>query len=236
MYCISRSSVFQWKICIMQKKATESVFRMLGLVFWDGGFPFSSCLCYQHTHMRPTFFLPPETTSPLNSGNSFCSSDDHRKGRLLQSTHSPGQLLLTPVGHIINFDRCPDENPPSALQSLPPATKQPQKRSRAAFSHTQVIELERKFSHQKYLSAPERAHLAKNLKLTETQVKIWFQNRRYKTKRKQLTSDLGTLEKHSSLPALKEEGFSQGSLISVHNTYPYYPYVYCLGGWSPAFW
>lgn len=122
------------------------------------------------------------------------------------------------------------------MPSLPPTPKQPQKRSRAAFSHTQVIELERKFSHQKYLSAPERAHLAKNLKLTETQVKIWFQNRRYKTKRKQLTSDLGDLEKHPSLPALKEEGFSRASLIAMHHTYPYYPYLYCLGGWSPAFW
>ncbi|XP_004579116.2 homeobox protein Nkx-3.1 [Ochotona princeps] len=120
--------------------------------------------------------------------------------------------------------------------SLPQTAKQPQKRSRAAFSHTQVIELERKFSHQKYLSAPERALLAKNLKLTETQVKIWFQNRRYKTKRKQLTSDLGELEKRTSLPALKEEGFSQASLVSVYSNYPCYPYLYCLGGWSPAFW
>ncbi|XP_008573508.1 PREDICTED: homeobox protein Nkx-3.1 [Galeopterus variegatus] len=127
-------------------------------------------------------------------------------------------------------------NTSGTFPSLPQTAKQPQKRSRAAFSHTQVIELERKFSHQKYLSAPERAHLAKNLKLTETQVKIWFQNRRYKTKRKQLTSDLGDLEKHPSLPVLKEDGFSRASLVSVYNSYPYYPYLYCLGSWSPAFW
>lgn len=60
------------------------------------------------------------------------------------------------------------------------------KRSRAAFTHAQVFELERRFSQQRYLSGPERADLAAALKLTETQVKIWYQNRRYKTKRKQL--------------------------------------------------
>ncbi|XP_074640193.1 uncharacterized protein LOC141898263 [Tubulanus polymorphus] len=63
------------------------------------------------------------------------------------------------------------------------------KRSRAAFSHAQVFELERRFSHQRYLSGPERADLAQALKLTETQVKIWFQNRRYKTKRKQMQQE-----------------------------------------------
>ena len=70
----------------------------------------------------------------------------------------------------------------SECQAKPVAKK---KRSRAAFSHAQVFELERRFSHQKYLSGPERAELALALKLTETQVKIWFQNRRYKTKRRQ---------------------------------------------------
>lgn len=58
------------------------------------------------------------------------------------------------------------------------------KRSRAAFTHMQVYELERRFNHQRYLSGPERSDLARRLKLTETQVKIWFQNRRYKAKRK----------------------------------------------------
>ncbi|KAJ1525240.1 hypothetical protein ONE63_010065 [Megalurothrips usitatus] len=66
------------------------------------------------------------------------------------------------------------------------AAHQRKKRSRAAFSHAQVFELERRFHQQRYLSGPERADLAHALKLTETQVKIWFQNRRYKTKRKQL--------------------------------------------------
>lgn len=51
------------------------------------------------------------------------------------------------------------------------------KRSRAAFSHAQVFELERRFSVQRYLSGPERTELAKSLRLTETQIKIWFQVR-----------------------------------------------------------
>ncbi|CAM5177666.1 unnamed protein product [Eretmochelys imbricata] len=125
------------------------------------------------------------------------------------------------------------ENPLKSSLSNQRTPKQ-QKRSRAAFSHTQVIELERKFSHQKYLSAPERAHLAKNLKLTETQVKIWFQNRRYKTKRKQLASELSGLDKNSVFPVLKEDDVSRAALISVCNGYQYYPYLCCLNGWSPS--
>uniref|UniRef100_A0A8B9FRD3 Homeobox domain-containing protein n=1 Tax=Amazona collaria TaxID=241587 RepID=A0A8B9FRD3_9PSIT len=62
--------------------------------------------------------------------------------------------------------------------------KQRQRRKpRVLFSQAQVFELERQFKHQRYLSAPEREHLARALKLTSTQVKIWFQNRRYKCKR-----------------------------------------------------
>ena len=68
--------------------------------------------------------------------------------------------------------------------------KPKKKRSRAAFSHAQVLELERRFNFQRYLSGPERADLAGSLKLTETQVKIWFQNRRYKTKRKQIIQQI----------------------------------------------
>ncbi|CRL07737.1 CLUMA_CG020691, isoform A [Clunio marinus] len=50
-------------------------------------------------------------------------------------------------------------------------------------SNAQTFELERRFRQQRYLSAPEREHLASLIRLTPTQVKIWFQNHRYKTKR-----------------------------------------------------
>ncbi|KAF0027466.1 hypothetical protein F2P81_020207 [Scophthalmus maximus] len=70
-------------------------------------------------------------------------------------------------------------------ESEKPATKQQRTRRkpRVLFSQAQVFELERRFKQQRYLSAPEREHLASSLKLTSTQVKIWFQNRRYKCKR-----------------------------------------------------
>ncbi|NXL95857.1 NKX26 protein, partial [Alectura lathami] len=69
--------------------------------------------------------------------------------------------------------------------------KQPQRRRpRVLFSQAQVLELERRFKQQKYLSAPEREHLASVLQLTSTQVKIWFQNRRYKCKRQRQDKSL----------------------------------------------
>ncbi|TNM94448.1 hypothetical protein fugu_017207 [Takifugu bimaculatus] len=59
----------------------------------------------------------------------------------------------------------------------------PRRKRRVLFSQAQVYELERRFKQQKYLSAPEREHLAGLIHLTPNQVKIWFQNHRYKLKR-----------------------------------------------------
>lgn len=65
------------------------------------------------------------------------------------------------------------------------------KKTRTVFSRQQVSQLEMTFDMKRYLSSQERAHLASTLRLSETQVKIWFQNRRNKWKR-QAASDVDT--------------------------------------------
>ncbi|XP_062550130.1 homeobox protein unplugged [Armigeres subalbatus] len=57
------------------------------------------------------------------------------------------------------------------------------RRRRTAFTSEQLLELEREFHAKKYLSLTERSQIATTLKLSEVQVKIWFQNRRAKWKR-----------------------------------------------------
>lgn len=63
------------------------------------------------------------------------------------------------------------------------------KKTRTVFSRSQVFQLESTFDLKRYLSSSERAGLAAALQLTETQVKIWFQNRRNKWKR-QVAADM----------------------------------------------
>ncbi|XP_061491713.1 NK1 transcription factor-related protein 2 [Rhineura floridana] len=98
------------------------------------------------------------------------------------------------------------------------------RRARTAFTYEQLVALENKFRATRYLSVCERLNLALSLSLTETQVKIWFQNRRTKWKKQNSGVDGTTQPGSNALPPGGEGSPSPPgpSTLAYHQTFPSY--------------
>ncbi|OQV24987.1 putative Homeobox protein Nkx-3.2 [Hypsibius exemplaris] len=148
------------------------------------------------SHFHPAFAARVPSVTDFPSGKYGYQEDSYSNLSMADSTDAEESLAGTPEEDTHTDDAAGGKTSRPAdngKEHTAPNGKSRKKRSRAAFSHAQVFELERRFNHQRYLSGPERAELAAALTLTETQIKIWFQNRRYKTKRKQMQVTEATL-------------------------------------------
>lgn len=87
----------------------------------------------------------------------------------------------------MSLSESPDSSPPPIALSAP-STSPRAKRVRTIFSAEQLERLESEFARQQYMVGPERLVLAASLRLSESQVKVWFQNRRIKWRKQHLES------------------------------------------------
>ncbi|KAG5673713.1 hypothetical protein PVAND_003734 [Polypedilum vanderplanki] len=128
------------------------------------------------------------SASDVSGGSGNSSSDIIQRGanygavtsQFISTSIIPSYLRT--LGLPVNFSTDP-HNHFAAFIARRRRKEGKQRRQRTTFNNDQTLRLELEFDKNEYISRGRRFELAELLQLTETQIKIWFQNRRAKQKR-----------------------------------------------------
>ncbi|CAB3367269.1 Hypothetical predicted protein [Cloeon dipterum] len=164
-------------------------------------------------HRPPTSTAPPNAAAmPTLSASSYPWLDPLQRSAALASHLVKERLTVQDLSDSIR-DHILSTFPITRRIGHPYQNRTPPKRKkpRTSFTRLQIAELEKRFHKQKYLASAERAALAKTLKMTDAQVKTWFQNRRTKWRRQ--TAEEREAERQAAnrlMMSLQAEALSKG--------------------------
>ncbi|XP_060933391.1 homeobox protein pnx [Limanda limanda] len=130
-------------------------------------------------HRTP--FSVEDILDPTKFTRKRCRSEDAAATGESNTRDAPRERQLPPAG-----GSCSPEEVALSPGKLDESKAKKSRRIRTAFSLEQLQVLERSFHRCHYLSVLERHTIASALRLSETQVKIWFQNRRTKWKKERV--------------------------------------------------
>ncbi|XP_071447912.1 homeobox protein engrailed-1-like [Hetaerina americana] len=132
---------------------------------------------------------PASSASSAASSSSTSSASSTSSSTSSSSTNGSSQPLLWPAWvYCTRYSDRPSSGPRSRRVKRKDRVKGDsssgeEKRPRTAFSAEQLSRLKQEFAESRYLTEKRRQTLARDLRLNESQIKIWFQNKRAKIKK-----------------------------------------------------